>query len=462
MPLVLLVGGLTIFFTAVVAAGPAFPLMVWIVFGLGVFLGTLYGLVVIYLKLYQGTRLDPTPEGNYPIPTTRALIPDREPFLLEAPKPGNNRMPTHYAPHKTLQQERPHAPNVITAQSRVIDAPIVDVPPDHVDLMPSLLNLKKTGKVKQDNFDIYMGETAQGPLIVPLDDARNTGIVGTTGGGKSAAQRNILFQLVLADPRGRRIELNLLDLEGRELRLFKPYMATKFYTEDERIASEFLIDQADVLEDLCRKTEEEILEEPYRLYVVEESIDFRDAITMPAADAMDKMLRRGRKCRMYFVGASQLFNSGVVGRYYKQMMVTRACFRTEAESAKAFGFNPQLLDLLDRPGRFAYNMLMAGRGIAQAPFVTKEQVKALYPPDSLNRIIEGDGNYMGQDAEELAPGIGETTTSGIGQMPHEAKVRNAWHNGARTIPKLKKAVPGLSHYYANKWRQKLLKEESEE
>lgn len=332
--------------------------------------------------------------------------------------------------------------------------------PSKVDLISELLNSKRTGRLDQNNQDILLGTMENGaPMIIPVQDVMHTGLLGSTGSGKSSLQRSILTQLYLADPSGRKVEFNLFDLEGRELRLFKGVPNTTFYTEDERVSAARITDLRALVDNMCRLSEEEIEAQPHRLVIIEELLDFLDALTPKAKDDLDIILRRGRKCRIYVMGASQVFQTGNVGKFVKQMMTTRCCFRTERESASAFGFDPKPIAAIDVPGRFAYRTPL-GRGMAQAPFISTEQVKALLPPNwaelaarhdrQPEQVVEYVQPVM--DEEDDEPWLGSQSSS-------ELFARKAWAAGARTIPGLIKA--GLSQHYAKKFRLQFVTEEAE-
>lgn len=355
--------------------------------------------------------------------------------------PHNSRVQIVMLPQQQPAQVAGAAPAMPELPApEVASAPI----PKMVDLLPALNQFKAAGLLNPARLDLLLGVGPAGaPVVIPLHDFMHGGGLGTTGSGKSSQQRSIITQmLLLAGPSNqRKINLFLFDLEGRELALFRGAGPTEFYTEDVLEAADAIHELRAIVERNARLTEESVQDEPYTLVAIEELLDFIGALPKPAREDLDFIMRRGRKSRVYVMGASQFFQVSQVGKALKSMMNSRMCFNSEQEDGQAFGFKPQTLKLLtEAKGRFAYRLTSEEQGglsgIAQAPFISAKAVKLML---EAGRPVEG---YSNRPATATKPA--DPVEAQYRELPAVdptlAEAVQAYRQGATTVREMRAAL----------------------
>lgn len=365
----------------------------------------LAGYVVMFLleKYRQLHLLNPDDNGNYPVERTKqGIIQVQAQNFVQFPNLTHYTHANH-VPRETYKQLDSPIVNAISSRDISFDEPV------DLELELEIDNLHPA---KKKELPILIGVNNGKQLIFPLHNLMHMGFLGTSGAGKSSAQRSLLYQLNKLDPTGIDVRFNLFDIENKELRTFRNATNTDFFSHDVDKCKYHIDELLAIMDELIKL--DDISEVPYRLIVIEEMLDFMNELNSVYKEKLFKLFRRGRKARIYLVGASQIFNSGEVGIFAKQMMNARFCFKTEAESARAFGFNGKDIQQLNQSGMFMYNLrLYNSAGIAKAPYISPEAVKikllekphdetsSIYPVSNDSMAVKSGGDYEKIIQEQL-------------------------------------------------------------
>ena len=173
---------------------------------------------------------------------------------------------------------------------------------------------------------IFLGRSAEGPILLPMSKLWHIAFTGPTGGGKSSAMRMILAQLLdcgatcyLCDIHYAPINMdNGLDWRPIEARLAAPPLYK------ERAILEFVRWLA--LDELERRKERNRLGQPLGkaiFFAIEELPAMVEEFPEISA-LLSKILRQGRKYGIYFMGATQDMLVKTLGT----SSGVRECFRT--------------------------------------------------------------------------------------------------------------------------------------